>query len=286
MNMQLRRTTFFIALAAMAGTVSAATALAAPTPPQALHVYAAGSFTGALRAMATQYTRDTGQPVDIVNGPAGLLRQRIEQGADVDVYISANMAHPRRLAEEKKGSPAIVVARNSLCLLARRDVGLTSANVLDTLLRPSVKIGTSTPGADPGGDYAWAWFAKAETLHPGAAKILQDKAQKLVGGAVAPVIPGGASPVPYFLLQKKVDVFFGYCSSHEANAKPDPTLISVVIPPAISLPVDYGMTVVLHPGADARQLAAYRFANYLMTPDAQHRMLPFGFIPVTDVQMP
>lgn len=283
MNLFLRRTACVVA---MSGITAATATPGELSPAMPLHVYAAGSFTGALREMAAQYTHDTGQPVDIVNGPAGLLREQIEKGADVDVYISANMAHPQRLAAEHRGSPAIVLARNSLCLLARRDIGLTADNVLDTLLRPSVKIGTSTPGADPGGDYAFAWFAKVDTVHPGAGEILQGKAQKLVGGAVAPIIPGNASPVTYFLLQKKVDVFVGYCSSHDASAKPDPALVSVAIPAALSLPVDYGMTVVLHPGADARQLAAYQFANYLMTPAAQHRMLAYGFIPVTDVSMP
>jgi molybdate transport system substrate-binding protein len=273
------------------GTVAAAllccmSAAGAQTPPAPLHVYAAGSLTGALAEMAHQYTTETGQPVDIVNGPAGLLRERIEKGADVDVYISANMAHPQRLADEGKGTPAMVFARNTLCIDARKDVGLTSANLLDKLLEPSVKIGTSTPLADPGGDYAWEWFAKADTRHPGAGKILQGKAQKLVGGAVPPTIPGNASPVKYFLMQKKVDVFIGYCSSHEADARPDPDLVKVTIPADLSIPVDYGMTVLLHPGAADRQIAAYRFASYLMTPAAQHRLLRYGFIPVADVERP
>jgi molybdate transport system substrate-binding protein len=271
-------------IAALLCCVSAAgTETPSSTP---LHVYAAGSLTGALAEMARQYTAETGQPVDIVNGPAGLLRERIEKGADADVYISANMAHPERLADEGKGTPAVVFARNSLCIEARKDVGLTSSNLLDKLLEPTVKIGTSTPLADPGGDYAWAWFAKADTLHPGAGKILQAKAQKLVGGAVPSTIPGNASPVKYFLMQKKVDVFFGYCSSHEADAKPDPDLVKVVIPADLSIPVDYGMTVLLHPGAADRQIAAYRFASYLMTPAAQHRLLRYGFIPVADIERP
>ena len=42
-------------------------------------------------------------------------------------------------------------ARNRLCALAVPKVGLTSANFIDRLLDPTVKLGTSTPKADPSG---------------------------------------------------------------------------------------------------------------------------------------
>jgi ABC-type molybdate transport system substrate-binding protein len=40
--------------------------------------------------------------------------------------------------------------------------------LLDTMLRDDVKLGASTPKADPSGDYAFAMFAKAEALKPGS----------------------------------------------------------------------------------------------------------------------
>lgn len=266
-----RKLLFLLAAAAPA-------AFAAPAP---LHVYAAGSTTGALAEIARQYTDTSGQPVVIVNGPAGLLRERIEKGEDADVYISANMAHPERLAREGKASTPVVFVRNGLCVTTRPDVGLTQANMLETLLKPAIRIGTSTPGADPGGDYASAWFDRVDTVHPGDGKTLAAKAQKLVGGAVAPTIPNHASPVKYFLLQRTVDAFFGYCSSHDAG--PDFDLVQVPVPVSLSIPVDYGMSVVLHPDAPERELAAYRFAHYLMSPAAQHGVKRYGFVPVADI---
>jgi len=171
--------------------MGAATAAGAPA---ALRVYAAGSFSGALKAIATRYTTQTGQEVDVVSGPAGLLRQRIEKGVDADVFISADLAHPQRLAREHMSSPAVIVARNSLCVMARSQLHLTAGNLVNTLLKPSVSLGTSTQGNDPGGDYAWAWFARIGATRPGAGKILRDKAQKLVGGAVETTIPGAPMP--------------------------------------------------------------------------------------------
>ena len=45
--------------------------------------------------------------------------------------------------------------RNTLCAVATSQVGLTTANSLDKLLAPRIKLGTSTPKADPAGDYTW-----------------------------------------------------------------------------------------------------------------------------------
>jgi len=244
----------------------------------ALVVYAAGSLTGALSAIAKQYTADTGEPVRVVNGPAGLLRERIEKGEPADVFISANMAHPRTLAGEGKATLPVVFARNALCVTTLPDAGITSANLLDRLLAPGVRIGTSTPGADPGGDYAWQFFANAETVRTGARANLEAKAKKLVGGPVAPVIPGNVGAAKYFLQHDDVDVFFGYCSSHDAT--PDPDLRKVPVPENLALPVDYGMSVVLRDGDPARRAAAYRFALYAMSPAAQERLPAYGFRPV------
>ena len=47
------------------------------------------------------------------------------------------------------------------------------------MLDPAVKLGTSTPKADPSGDYAFEVFAKAEKLKPGANAALEKKALQL-----------------------------------------------------------------------------------------------------------
>jgi len=73
-----------------------------------------------------------------------------------------------------------VHARNRLCALGKTALGVTPENLLDKLLNPSMGLSTSTPGADPAGDYAWAVFARAETAHPGTQVILQQKAMQLV----------------------------------------------------------------------------------------------------------
>lgn len=276
----LMHTAMAIALTACLTGMGAASPVAAPA---ALHVYTSGSMAGALGEIAARYTQETGQAVEITSGAAGLLRQRIEKGASADVYVSANLANAQHLAREHLGSPAVIVARNSLCIIARSQLHLTADNLLDTLSKPSVRIGTSTPGADPGGDYAWAWFARLDAVHPGAGKVLRDKARQLVGGAVAPKVPAHTNAVTWFLQQDQVDAFVSYCSSKQPNASLEPGLVKIAIPADQSVPVNYAMSVLLRPDDPARQIQAYRFATFLLTPDAQARLPRYGFIPVTAV---
>jgi molybdenum ABC transporter molybdate-binding protein len=266
---------------ALAAGASFATAQQASTAP-AITIYTAGSMSGALGAITRQYTRETGQPIQLVSGPAGALLDRIEHGARADIFVSANMAHPQRLTAEGKAAPTVVFARNRLCVAARPDVGLTTGNLLDKLLDPHIRIGTSTPKSDPGGDYAWELFARAGTLRPGAAQTLEAKAQQLVGGAVAPQVPASQNPVKYFMTTRRVDVFIGYCSSHEST--PDTTLTQVELPQELAIPVDYGMAVLVSQQNATMRDAVYRLALYLMSPAAQSVLTRYGFTAVARQQ--
>jgi molybdenum ABC transporter molybdate-binding protein len=127
-------------------------------------LYAAGSLKAALTDVATAYEQAYGTPVATEFAASGLLRERIEDGAPVDVFASANMAHPAALAAAGWGGPVALFARNQLCALARAEVELSPATLLDVILDPDVRLGTSTPKADPSGDYAWQLFEQAEAL--------------------------------------------------------------------------------------------------------------------------
>lgn len=119
-----------------------------------MQVYAAGSLVAALKDVIAA----SGIPAEAVAaptfGPAGLLRKRIEDGEKADLYLSADLASPRRLVDAGRAKDVVPFARNTMCVLARADLGLTLDNLLDRLLKPDLRLATSTPGADPAGDYA------------------------------------------------------------------------------------------------------------------------------------
>lgn len=241
-----------------------------------IKVFAAGSLTGPLTVLAKQFGASTGESVETVSGPSGLLLERIERGEKVDVFASANMAHPQQLAREGKAIPALMFARNSVCVLARPELALNAQNLLSKLLDANVKFGTSTPRADPGGDYAWQLFAKAGAIRPGAKELLESKAQQLVGGRHSPAVPAGREPVKYFLEEKQVDAFIGYCSSRQTVA--DTTFTKVVPPPELAIAADFGLTVLNKPAGTHD--AAYRFALFLLSPEAQKTFAAYGFSPL------
>lgn len=246
---------------------------------QPVKVLAAGSLTGALTAVMELYEKQTGESIRADFGPAGLLLERIQNGEHADLFMSANMTHPRTLADAGRATQPVVMARNRVCAAALPGFGLTSRNLLDRLLDPKVGIGTSTPRADPGGDYAWEVFDRADLLRPGSGAILKAKAQQLVGGRHNPPVPAGRNAMDYFFDQHEIDISIGYCSSHDL--KRDPKYVSVEMPAQLAVTADYGMSVV-GDGNHARE-AALRFALFVMSPAAQHLMSLYGFESVTEV---
>jgi molybdate transport system substrate-binding protein len=259
----------------IAASFGASHASAAPIEPP-LKVFAAGSLTGALTAVMRVYKEKTGQDVQGEFGPAGLLRERIENGERPDLYASANMAHPQALAAKGMMTPPVVMARNKICATALPSLGLTQKNVLDKLLDPKVGLGTSTPKADPGGDYAWAVFARAGKVRPGAQATLEKKAQQLVGGKDNPPVPAGKNAMEYFFEQGRVQISLGYCSSRETT--PDPKFTKIELPAELAVSADYGLSVLtVAPGSHE---AALKFAMFVMSPEAQAIIAKYSFTTV------
>lgn len=238
-----------------------------------LRIYAAGSLSGALTEMVRTFPSAAGDVAKPVFGPSGVLRKKIEQGDQVDVFASADMDQPRILARARAGSFVVMFTRNRLCALAKSSVGLTQANLLDRLLDPSVRLATSTPHADPAGDYAWAVFARAEAVHAGAEAILQRKAMQLVGGPdTKPLVPGHGVVQGIFLADR-ADVMLGYCSGGQAVMREIPGLTNVALPPSLTVGPAYGLIVLTD-----RPLAA-RFALFVLSEQGQGILRKYGFDP-------
>lgn len=140
-------------------------------PP--LAVYAVGSLREVLVEIAAKHEAQTSQAVLLTLGASDLLRERIESGEEASVFASADMGQPQRLAERGGWSAPVMFASNHLCALTTERVHTTPEQLLDTLLDPAVRIGTSTPGADPSGDCAWTMFRQADAWRPGAGDVLR-----------------------------------------------------------------------------------------------------------------
>jgi len=235
-------------------------------------VYAAGSLREVLTEIARDHQARTGQPVALTFGASGLLRERIEKGEGAQVFASADTQHPQRLAAAGGWQAPTVFVRNSLCALTQASVSTTPDGLLATLLDPAVRVGTSTPKADPSGDYAWELFRKADRLRPGAYATLDAKALKLTGGPDSPKAPAGRGTYAWVMDEGRADVFLTYCTNAVAAQQEVPRLKVVALPPALQVGAAYGLTV--RQGAPA---AAQAFAQALLAPPAQRTLARYGF---------
>jgi molybdate transport system substrate-binding protein len=246
-----------------------------------LRVFAAGSLTDAFSELSRRFPAGPDSVAPPKFGPSGLLREKIDTGMQADILASADMDHARRLALGHPERTVINFTRNRLCVLARSKIGLTPVNMLDRLLDPSVRLATSTPGADPGGDYAWAMFARAEAVHPGARTTLEAKALKLIGGGdKTPLLVPGKGAVEGVFLADRADAMLGYCSSAGPVAHAVPGLTIVPLPPELTVDAAYGMVLL-----NARALTL-RFAAFIMSETGQAVLRAHGFDPTALAEPP
>lgn len=237
-----------------------------------VQVYAAGSLRDALTEIARDHEARTGQKVVLTFAASGLLRERIEQGAPAQVFASADTKHPQRLANQGQWQAPVVFTRNTLCALAQGTVAVTPDTLLSTMLQPQVRLGISTPKADPAGDYAWAMFQKADALQPGATARLEAKALQLTGGANSAQAPAGRNTYAWVMEQNRADVFLTYCTNAVAARAEVPSLQVVAVPEALQVGAAYGLTV--RAGAPAQ---AQAFAQAVLQPPAQAVFRRLGF---------
>jgi molybdate transport system substrate-binding protein len=251
------------------------TAMIGASHADGLHVLAAGSLREVIGEIGARYHKATGVEVTADFGPSGVVRERIEKGERADLFASADMGHPLKLLADGRAIRVDMFTRNALCAFALPKVGLTAANFLDRLLDPAVKIGTSTPKADPAGDYTWVMFHRTEAIHSGAYAILDQKAQQIVGGPTNNAPVDGKDPAVAALSIGKIDVMIGYCSGRGRMLGAMADLQAVEVPKEIAAGPEYGLAVLKDANPRAEDLALF-----MLSPEGQQIFAQFGFAPV------
>lgn len=137
----------------------------APVQPVELNVSAALGLKDALLEIQKTYEAQHTQQKIVFNfAAAGALQKQIEQGAPVDVFISA--AHQQIDALQKNGliipETRKNLVGNKLVLIVRRDSPLDIADFKD-LSSPAVQqFGMGAPETVPAGEYAIQVFTKLQ----------------------------------------------------------------------------------------------------------------------------
>lgn len=240
-----------------------------------VEVYAAGSLRGVVAELAADSAAALGTEVTATFGGSGTLRERIESGEKPDLFLSADLGSPRTLESAGRTQvPVIAFARNRMCIVSRRTSGITAANLIDRLLDPAVRVKTSTPVADPGGDYAWAIFDRIEARRPGAGATLKKKAQTLM--SVTAAAGPGQNPTAALFASGAIDVSVTYCSGAPALERELTQLTSLPVPPELDPHPVYGLAVL------SAKPDAWRVALFLLSRQGQAIIANNGLVPLLE----
>ncbi|WP_312744911.1 molybdate ABC transporter substrate-binding protein [Cedecea neteri] len=204
-----------------------------------LQILAAGSLRRVWQPLMAQFEKETGLLTETQFGPAGLLRARIEAGENCSLFASANMAHPHTLLKQGKARAVQRFSGNTLCLTAAAHCVDEQSTWLTLLSNPALRIGTSTPGSDPSGDYTWQFFARFEAEFGIA---LQSRALPLVGGLDTQAVPDGKLAAQWLITSGQADLMIGY-RSYAAALQAHSELRVFEIPTPYNIQADYGLAV-------------------------------------------
>lgn len=237
--------------------------------PHSITLFAAGSLRLAFTPLLNRFTQMSGIVVKVEYGPAGLLRERIEAGEPCALFASANREHPQHLLSRGKAVSTHTFSGNQLSLTTCQ-----TGTWLDLLRDPTLRVGTSTPGCDPSGDYTWALFDKMDLLEPGLGQQLRERAIPLVGGRDTLNVPQGELASRWIIRQGLADLFIGY--AHYAKAlSGEPDIRVVTIPAEHNIQCEYQLAVL----DTAKEVTA--LVEFILSHAGQQFLTAAGFLPLS-----
>jgi molybdate transport system substrate-binding protein len=219
-----------------------------------LRVAAAASLAEAVTEVAAAYEDSHGTKVVPVFAGSNVLARQIEEGAPLDVFLSADEATMRALEREKLVAGVAPLLTNSLVVVVPAD---STAKLAATAgLAGFKRIAIGDPAAVPAGRYAKAWLTQA-----GMWEILRPRCigSENVRAALAAVEAENA------------DAAIVYRTDAAISAK---VRIAWTAPVGEAPPVVYPAAVCT---GSKRPEEARRFADFLKSPEAARIFVARGF---------
>lgn len=248
-----------IFLASFTALVLAACAPKTETPASApLKVFAAASLTDVLPPIAEAFAAETGAPTPVlVFASSAELARQIEQGAEADIFISADEAWMDYLAERDLIDPATrqTLLTNRLVMVAPADRPL----VIDLV-----------QGADVAGALAGGRLAMGDPDSVPAGRYAREAFEALgVWASVEPLIVRSQSVRDALRFVESGDAAAGVVYAADAAAAGNRVALVATFDPATHTPITYPAASVVGKTAASAPLLAYlhsasareRFAN-------------------------
>lgn len=227
-----------------------------------VRVAAAADLEPVLPPVFAQFQRQTGIRAVATYNSSAILTTQILNGAPFDLFLSADVGYPKRLAAAGMADSAapIVYAQGTLVLWTRKDSHLPPPSI-DLLRSPALRtLAIASPRQAPYGRAAIAALQKLNLYEGLKSRIVT---AENIGQAAQFVESGNAQA--------------GLISLTSALT---PTLSSIgsyfVIPRNLYQPIRQGAVVVKN---SAQRAAAHRLLDFLLSPEIQAEMAKRGLTP-------
>jgi molybdate transport system substrate-binding protein len=226
-----------------------------------LSVYAAASLTDVMNEIAGAYERESGEKLQFNFGASSLLERQIEEGAPVDVFLSADEAKMDLLEKKNLLLPGTrrVLLSNLLVIVVANETKAVPKSATDLTQPICQKLALADPQSVPAGIYAREYLQKL-----GLWDVLKDRVvpTENVRGALVAVEAGNVNAGIVYktdaLISKKVKV-------------------ALEIPAAEGPKIFYPVAVTKSSSQPER---AKKFVEYLRTPGTRTLFEKLGFTAV------
>ncbi|WP_245611655.1 molybdate ABC transporter substrate-binding protein [Methanolacinia paynteri] len=253
---------------------STATATATTAQPVTLTVFTAASLTGAFTDIADAYNAQSdGITVQNVFDGSQALRTQIEQGAEPDVFVSANTKHMNALVDEgyMDNDTVQLFLENSMAVIVPAD---NPANIktLADLANPGVKIVIGTKDV-PFGSYTRQVLEKMNASESYGPEYVDAVYANVVSEetAVSTVVPK--------LTLGEADAAFVYKSDILQEYKDQ--LITIEIPAEFNVVAQYPLGVL---ASTENKDDALDFIEFVRGPEGSAILEDYGFDPIPESQ--
>jgi molybdate transport system substrate-binding protein len=225
---------------------------------ETITVSAAISLKEAMADEAKQYAADTGDQVSFNLGASGLLAAQIEQGAPVDLFISAGKSQIAAVIKDGLADPATqtAVATNDLVLIVPKGSTNPPSKFEDLTDGRFTKIAIGEPKTVPAGQYAMQTFT---SLH--------------IEGALATRLVMGINVRQVLLYVSRAEAQAGVVYATDAMQAADSVTVAAVAPADSHDPIVYP-AVILKAG---KTEAAARFLKFLQSDKGRAILTARGF---------
>ncbi len=224
---------------------------------QDLKIAAAANLTRALKALVKEFQKEHSKDaISISFNSSGKLYAQITQNAPFDLFISADIARPKKLYDEKiTPFKEEVYAKGVLVFLWSENLKMDS---LEILKDPKIKrIAMANPKLAP---YGKASMEVLENL-----KLASSLKSKIVYGA-------SVSQAHQFVATKNAQIGFGALSLMD---KKDKNLSYFIIDKALYSPIEQALIITKN---GANNPLAKVFKDFLFSPKARAIFKEYGYI--------